>query len=330
MVLRLRSAFELQEPVAHGGMGEVWRATHLPSSAPVAIKLAMGDHANDPDFAAHFRNEVHAAARLDHPHVIRLFDHGEIDEEVAAQSGGRLAPGTPWMAMEWASKGTLSPARVGRWSHLRRVLLTLLDALAHAHARGVIHRDIKPSNVIICGEDALRPGLKLADFGIAAPREAEASPRSAGTRYYSAPEQVEGRFRDQGPWTDLYSVGCLAIELSTGWKRLLGSGETLVTRFAVPADFTSWVRRLLTRDERGRWAFAADAARRLVALGDIDEFDALDPVSLPIDLRASLATLPRVSTQSPGSTSTNGTNRLPVSAPGAKRGRPGFVVREKA
>jgi serine/threonine protein kinase len=92
----------------------------------------------------------------------------------------------------------------------------VLDALAHAHARGVIHRDIKPANVL------LMPGrarAKLSDFGLAhmAERDSESSADFAtGTPAYMAPEQVLARIRDQGPWTDLYAVGCLAYSLLTG------------------------------------------------------------------------------------------------------------------
>src|SRR5690606_15752040 len=100
---------------------------------------------------------------------------------------------------------------------VRGVLLSILDALAHAHARGVVHRDIKPGNILLGGHDDLRPGVKLADFGLARGSEDFGEERSvAGTPVYMAPEQFRGAWRSFGPWTDLYSLGIVAWELVCG------------------------------------------------------------------------------------------------------------------
>src|SRR5687768_8521134 len=129
--------FALVEPIGRGGMGTVWRAVHVLSSTVVAVKVLRAA-SGDASLAA-FRNEVRAVARLDHPGIAMVLDVGEAPS------------GEPWFAMEHASRGTLAHrANLPRNAEeLERMLLQLLDALAHAHARDVIHRDLKPRNVVV-------------------------------------------------------------------------------------------------------------------------------------------------------------------------------------
>src|SRR5690606_17023270 len=111
-----------------------------------------------------FRNEVRSVAALRHPHIIQVFEHGEVSEAEARQAPGLVA-GMSYLVMEIAAGGSLAPRR-GRlsWTELRAVLFAMLDALAHAHARGVIHRDLKPGNILL---GRARPAIKLTDFGLA-------------------------------------------------------------------------------------------------------------------------------------------------------------------
>ena len=262
--------FELYEPIGHGGMGEVWRGIHRAQRVPVAVKVLTAKGMRRSFFLVAFRNEVRAMAGLDHPCIALVFDHGEVSEEAAALSEGRLAVDSPYIAMELAHGGTLAPW-AGRlaWADCRDVLLRLLDALAHAHARGVIHRDLKPANVLLCTDEDLRPGIKLTDFGLAhlpelTGRTAARGP-TAGTPHYMAPEQVQGRRREYGPWTDLYSLGRLALALV--WGTPLPDPNRHVPATAIPPGFDAWVSRLLQQETEERFQRAADAAMALMDLG---------------------------------------------------------------
>ncbi|MCA9492706.1 MAG: serine/threonine protein kinase, partial [Myxococcales bacterium] len=137
--------FVLEEPIGQGAMGAVWSARHTTQHVRVAIKVLHPPSASSDaeEFLAAFRTEVRAVAGLDHPNVVQVLDHGTVPS--GGPPGSGLAEGMPWLAMELVDGGTLS-ARRGRmaWPELRAVVLGLLDALAHAHARGVVHRDLKP------------------------------------------------------------------------------------------------------------------------------------------------------------------------------------------
>ncbi len=283
--------FELERPIGRGGMAEVWLGVHRAQQHKVAVKILTGERAREDAFIRALRNEIHNVARLHHPGIILLFDTGEVDEEAERTTAGRFVAGSPWFAMELASHGSLSPRRLPLpWSTTRMLLLSLLDALAHAHARGVIHRDLKPGNILLCAPDDPRPGLKLTDFGIAQPigehidGEAEQG-RLSGTPRYMAPEQFQARWRDFGPWTDLYALGCIAYQLATGKAPFSGDALRLAIAHChdppeppsahmknksladgYPDGYDAWVLRLLEKEPGRRFACAADAAWALLPL----------------------------------------------------------------
>ena len=261
-------------------MAEVWLAVHQGTSTEVAIKVVSGDSTRHHRWLARFRNEIRAVAGLSHPGIVHVDDFGEIDPEAERLSRGRLRAGSPYLVMELVPGGSLkSLTGRFRWGRLRSVLLRLLDALAHAHARGLIHRDITPGNVL--GDGRV---VKLADFSLSHQVEASSSHRSemgvSGTPAYMAPEQWEGRWRDYGPWTDLYGVGCLAWALATGVPPFRGLGDIadlreqhlweklppLRARHTMPAGFEQWLRGLLAKDPSRRFRRAADAAWALLDL----------------------------------------------------------------
>ena len=274
--------FELIEIIGRGGMGEVWRGRHVAGGVGVAVKVVrVAPHDSD-RFAQAFRNEVRAVAALDHPGIIAVFDQGVVPDD--GTSTGRLRPGSPYLVMELANLGSLDSLRRRlTWSEIRFVLLGLLDALAYAHGAGLIHRDIKPANVLFSGPDDLRPGIKLTDFGLAHTYEyqGEVSPSDArsGTPVYMAPEQFHGQWRDYGPWTDLYALGCLGWELATGEPPFAGASFVELARaqiqdplpqftagMSLPQGFYHWLARCLAKAGEQRFQRAADAAHALAGL----------------------------------------------------------------
>ena len=286
--------FTLQESIGKGAMGQVWRAEHRKDKALVAIKFVPVT--GDSWALEAFRNEVRAAAGLAHPGIVRVLDHGVVTP--SDSTGGLFAPGVPFLVMELVLGHPLHRV-VGRlpWHRLKDLLLQLLDALAHSHARGVVHRDLKPGNVLLTDRGGLR--AMLTDFGLAhaIDRSSSASEVVAGTPAYMAPEQFEGRFRDQGPWTDLYSLGSLAWALICRVP-VFGRGlpfeqlrdahlnsppPPLMPVIPVPAGLEAWLRRLLAKKENQRFQRAADAAWALIRLGD----ELVDPQAPPtVELEA--------------------------------------------
>ncbi len=289
--------FELHARIARGGMGEVWRGIHIKQQVPVAIKVITAARARRASTQEAFRNEVRAIAGLDHPGVVMVFDHGVIPEETERLSQGVLVKGSPYLVMEMASRGSLGRLKEPlRWRELRLVLLGLLQALAHAHARGIIHRDMKPGNVLMAGPDDIRPGLKLTDFGIAhvvdSHTRADSRDLTMGTPMYMAPEQLRGLWRDYGPWTDLYAVGCMTFKLATGRypfkaknfadlcrMHLEVEPPPLQTPHAMPEGLEEWMRCLLEKSPEMRFQHAADALYALEGL----EGDHGEPQGLALD-----------------------------------------------
>lgn len=252
-------------------MAEVWRGTHRPTNTPVAIKIVTFASAPEETlWRSLFAREVRATARLDHPRIVRMHDHGEVPADHP------VGPGAPFLVMEWVDGGTLAKTGGRRpWPHVRDELLALLDALAHAHARGVIHRDLKPANVLVAAR-----GPVLTDFGIAAQTDlVEHEKALLGTPNYMAPEQVRADFGPIGPHTDMYALGCLAWYLITGRPPFKGGGPLEILRrqltqaapplqasIDIPDGLEAWLQRLLAKRPEARFECAADAAAALVHL----------------------------------------------------------------
>ena len=287
-------SFTLRHVIGSGGMAEVWRGVHVLRAVPVAVKVMTGDKARGAKYREMFDNEVRAMAGLTHPGIAHVYDYGVVDRDAQESSGGRLVAGSPYLVMELAGGGTLAQlSGPVPFREIRRILRALLDALAHAHARGVVHRDLKPANILVGSEQDLRPGIKLADFGLAHPVETHAgSRRISGTPHFMSPEQFKGAWRDYGPWTDLYALGVLAYQLSTGilpfpWQtfqelrtaHLEEEPLELRPRMRVPEGFTEWVGRLLEKRPSRRYRRAADAAWDLDGLAQVPD-ELLDAPSM--------------------------------------------------
>lgn len=248
----------------------MWRAIHRRRGLEVAIKVAIERaHTRMPATVQAFSREVRAVAGLSHPGIVEVLDYGTIPEEVARATDYRVAAGSPYLVMERAA-GTLADD-IGRlrWPEIEGVLLQVLDALAHAHSRDVIHRDLKPTNVLRFPSGS----YKLADFGLAHVLASEQASDIGGTPVYMAPEQWAHQWRDYGPWTDMFAVGCIACVLLRGRPP---SGVVLpaipeVLRDArehidLPPGIEPWLASMMRDDFTQRTQRAADATWGLMQL----------------------------------------------------------------
>ena len=214
----LGGRYRLVRQVAQGGMATVWEGYDTVLARAVAIKVLHAHLATDRLFLERFRREAIAAARLSHPNVVATFD------------AGSAADGAAFIVMELVRGITLRqfltehgqlppPLAVG-------IALQIADALAHAHAAGLIHRDIKPANVLVCDTDASAvPRVKVTDFGIAKAAEGlgldlTRTGTVLGTPKYLSPEQIEGREPDAR--ADLYSLGVVLFEMLAGRAPFMG------------------------------------------------------------------------------------------------------------
>lgn len=294
--------FDLHYLIGEGGMGEVWLGTHRQLGTSVAIKVLREDRIQDPRMRENFMREAESVARLLHPGIIRVFDYGEIPASLAEKSQGKWAATAPYLTMELANRGSLAQLRgVLTWRQLRWLLIEILSALAHAHARDLIHRDLKPENILLDANAANQTRVKLTDFGIVHQAEPDRpldtqnmSALYAGTPAYMSPEQIRGRWRDFGPWTDLYAVGCIAYELCHGalpfdgnnlfdiaHQQLSQSIPPLVPRMPVPRGFEDFILKLMEKEPTARYQRAIDAAWALEQLPEIALADSSpEPIAL--------------------------------------------------
>ena len=263
----LSSRYRLLEPVASGGMGQVWAATDEVLERKIALKVTHPQALEQPAVTERFKAEAKYAAQLSHPNIIEVFDFGVHD-------------GLTYLVMEFiegptlaellAAEGTLAGDRV------RTILLQLAGALARVHENGIIHRDLKPANVIISPDGY----AKLMDFGIAKDVDSQTHTLQGevlGTTHYISPEQALGQVVTTQ--SDLYSLGVLGHELLSGTKPF-DRGTPIATALAhvadpppplpadVPADLAGVIMACLAKDPKERPESAASVAS---LLADIHE-----------------------------------------------------------
>ncbi len=296
--------FEIKRAIGKGGMAVVWLARHVELDRDVAIKVLTTERAREEEYIRGMEHEIRACARLHHPGIVDIFEVGELPTQIAGQLG--LRTGSPYYVMEYIHGGTLKELvnhEDWGWPMVRKVLMDVLNALAHAHARKIVHRDLKPANILYRetedGVEAL-----LADFGVAASRELDTKTRPdllrvTGTPKYMAPEQIKAEWRDHGPWTDLYSLGCIAYWMVTGKAPYEGKHHIEILKahlskapkpinpnIPIPGGFKAWVMTLLNKDLHDRFQTAADAR---FALGELQAFGSPDTTTLvPTDVDATL------------------------------------------
>ncbi|MFN2588903.1 MAG: PASTA domain-containing protein [Actinomycetota bacterium] len=218
----LSGRYTLVARVAGGGMGEVYRGHDVLLDRAVAVKILQPSLAADPDVVERFKDEARAAARLTHPNIVAVHDWGEAD------------PYTYYMVMEFVSGTDLRDLLVGRGSlapaQAAEIMASVCDALAAAHAAGVVHRDVKPENVLI----ARNGRVKVADFGIAVVADVDRTLPGGGipgTLRYLSPEQAAGF--DASPASDVWAAGAVLAELLTGRPPQQGSGADMLRRRSV-------------------------------------------------------------------------------------------------
>ena len=197
--------YEILDEVGRGGMGVVYRARQVKADRWVALKMILaGAHASAADLAR-FRTEAESVARLQHPHIVPVYEVGEHE-------------GRPYFSMEFCGGGSLADRLAGTPFPSReaaRWVEVLARAMHAAHEKGIVHRDLKPANVLLTEEGT----PKITDFGLAKKLD-EAGVTSTGavmgTPSYMAPEQAGGRSNEIGPATDVYALGAILYELLTG------------------------------------------------------------------------------------------------------------------
>jgi len=259
----LGNRYQIGSELGRGGMGVVYRATDRELQREVAIKI-VHEASSSPEARERLLREARAAAALNHPGIVSVYDVGEDD-------------GAPFFVMELVAGPSLRWSRPTSFEDIVEIAGQLCEALEHAHAQGLVHRDLKPDNVLLAEIGGKRL-VKLADLGLAIPSSGSRLTQAGmivGTADYMSPEQAMGDPIDGR--ADLYSLGVLLYELTTGRLPFLGEHPLAVVsqhvnapvvppraiRPEIPRALEAAILKLLAKDPAGRFATAAPAGLAL-------------------------------------------------------------------
>src|SRR5947207_12225181 len=257
--------YEILEEIGRGGMGVIYRARQRHSRRIVALKRMVSYHADSRETLERFRREAEAAASLDHPNILPIYEVGQGED------------GLPFFSMKYAAGGSLQKAGPALRNELRecvRLTAKVAHAVQYAHEHGVLHRDLKPGYILLdgCGEPF------VTDFGLAkwldTSTDLTRSLAIFGTPGYIAPEQAKGLAAKLTPAADVYSLGAILFDLFTGRPPFLGEHALAVIQQAsekpapklrslAPAfdrDLETICARCLERDPQARYRSAGDLA----------------------------------------------------------------------
>ena len=256
----LRGRYRLESEIGRGGMGLVFRATDIELMREVAVKVLPEN--SFPDARDRLLREARAAAALNHPHIVSVYDVGESN-------------GSPFFVMELVHGPSLNSVRPTELSRIVEIAMQICAALEHAHTNRIVHRDLKPDNILL---SAGNQSVKLADLGLALAAQGARISRAGlivGTPAYMAPEQALGQTVDAR--TDLYALGVLLYELTTG-RVPFGGDDPLtvvsqhvhapvvpprVLRPEIPRALELIILRLLEKNPSARFQSARETATAL-------------------------------------------------------------------
>jgi TolB-like protein/tRNA A-37 threonylcarbamoyl transferase component Bud32/Tfp pilus assembly protein PilF len=260
--------YQILEEIGRGGMGVIYRARQRHSRRIVALKRILSYHADSQDTLARFRREAQAAASLDHPNILPIYEVSESEE------------GLPFFSMKFAGGGSLLEAAPVLRNEPRRAVALVAKvarAVQYAHAQGILHRDLKPGNVMLDGHGE----PLVSDFGLAKWLDATSDLTHTltifGTPGYIAPEQAKGPAANLTPAADVYSLGAILFSLSTGRPPFLGEHALAVIHEAaeksapklrslapgLDRDLETICAKCLEREPSARYRTAGDLAEDL-------------------------------------------------------------------
>lgn len=259
--------YEIEQEIARGGMGVVFKARQLSLNRQVALKMILNHRLASPDDVQRFYNEAELAAKLDHHGIVPVYDVGSFEGQHFLSLG--FVDGAPLASL--TKNGPVS-----NW-HAAELVQQIAQAIQYAHTRNIVHRDLKPGNVLLDAEG--HP--KVTDFGLAKSLEQDsgltATGAVLGTPSYMAPEQASGKLSEVGPLADVYALGGILYFLLTTQPPFRGANHVETIRQVidqdpqsprelnkkVDLDLSTICLKCLEKDPAQRYASASELAEEL-------------------------------------------------------------------